>query len=93
MLSPNVPHSSADPRITVENRLEPGRYRVRLVVLDEARNASAPSDLIVEVKQRVITPVDPDIRVRPDIFTRPEILTRPIDPGIFRPVRPRRPGG
>lgn len=109
MLAVNQPHSTADPRITVENKLEPGKYRFRLVVLDEAKNASVPADIIVEVRPKVIDPI-PDPRVRPDFVFRPEILTRPIaepvvnpvikpvvspgiNPGIIRPGRITRPGG
>ncbi len=95
VLKVNVPHVSREPAIRVENRLEPGRYRFRLVVVDDAENASQPADLVVEVAPRVIDPIDPrpldpriirnpDLRVRP--IERPPIDTRPIEP---RPIEPR----
>ena len=109
MLAVNQPHSTTDPKIMVENKLEPGKYRFRLVVFDEAKNESVPADIVVEVRPKLIDPI-PDPRVRPDFVFRPEILTRPvaepvigpvikpvvspgIDPGIFRPGRFTRPGG
>lgn len=108
MLAVNQPHSSAEPQIAVDNKLEPGKYRFRLVVLDQAKNESVPADIIVEVRPKLIDPI-PDPRVRPDFVFRPEILTRPVaepvvgpvikpvqpvlNPGIVRPGRFTRPGG
>ncbi|NJD11915.1 MAG: hypothetical protein FIB01_16220 [Gemmatimonadetes bacterium] len=37
------------PTLAVENRLEPGAYRFRLVVIDDEGNASAPAELVVRV--------------------------------------------
>jgi hypothetical protein len=83
-LTTNVPHSSAEPRIVVDNKLEPGKYRFRLVVLDEAKNASLPSEIVIEVQPRQFRPIDPDILVRPDIFIRPDVITQPTGP-VIRP--------
>lgn len=92
MLAPNVPHSGADPRIVVENKLEPGKYRFRLVVLDEAKNASLPADIVVEVRPRAFRPIDPEILTRPDIFVRPDVITQPagpvIRPDVIKPAGP-----
>jgi hypothetical protein len=98
LLAINQPHSTADPQIVVENKLEPGKYRFRLVVLDEAQNASVPADIIIQVMPKIIDPIIPDIRIRPDRILRPDVITRPvvepvIDPGILRPGRFTRPGG
>jgi hypothetical protein len=93
MLTANIAHRSKVPLIAVENQLEPGKYRLRLVVVDDSDNASLPSDIILEVAPRRVIPVEPDILVRPDIFIRPDVITRPtgpvINPEIFtRPTTP-----
>ena len=98
VLAINQPLSTTEPLLVVENKLEPGKYRFRLVVLDEAKNESVPADIVITVNPKVIDPVIPDIRVRPDRILRPDVITRPvvepvINPGILRPGRFTRPGG
>ena len=44
------PVRTAEPQLLVENELEPGSYRFRLVVVDDSGNESAPNDLIVQVR-------------------------------------------
>lgn len=98
MLAINQPHRTADPQIMVENKLDPGKYRFRLVVVDQAKNESAPADLVVTVNPKVTGPIVDDIRIRPDLVLRPDVIRRPVaepvvNPAILRPGRITRPGG
>ena len=43
------PLRSKLPTLLVENKLEPGEYVFRLVVIDDEANASVPADLVVTV--------------------------------------------
>jgi hypothetical protein len=81
---------SRNPVVSVDP-LPPGRWRFRLVVVDNDRNESAPTDLTVEVLPRgfVPTPFNPRLRlpIRPNTGAegiRPDISNR------IRPVRPIR---
>lgn len=65
------------PTVLVENRLEPGAWRFRLTVVDDAGNESAPAELVVQIVRpgTPVRPIDPPLR--------------PIDPNVLRdPVRP-----
>lgn len=42
------------PRLEITNDLPAGRYRFRLVVVDEAGNASEPDELTVTVREPVV---------------------------------------
>jgi hypothetical protein len=81
------------PTIEVAVGLKPGRYRFQLVVVDDEGNASAPSELDVEIVAPVVTPpvLDPPVVLRPPIDLSPI----PVRPPIFRPpfpvVRPPNP--
>jgi len=44
------PLAQAEPTLTVENALRPGRHRFRLVVTDKAGNDSAPDEIVVLVR-------------------------------------------
>jgi len=46
---PGKPVRSREPKVSVDTILEPGTYRFRLVVIDDEKNASAPSELLVQV--------------------------------------------
>lgn len=61
------PVRTAEPQLLVENELEPGSYRFRLVVIDDSGNESVPNDLIVQV--RPVRVLDPD-RLRDRITER-----------------------
>ena len=55
--TPGKPVRSSEPAVRVDTLLASGRYRFRLVVLDNDRNASAPAELIVSiVKDAVVAP-------------------------------------
>lgn len=71
---------SRQPRVLVENRLDPGVYRFRLTVVGANGVESDPADLVVTVRGRR--------PLRPDPILRPDVITRPIP--IFRPGRPIR---
>lgn len=91
VLTPGKPIEQAGPRLLIENRLKPGRYRFQLVVTDTAGLESAPAELVVTVNEPAPAPTPPirdPIRpvLRPDIV---EPVIRPLNPRIVRP--PRRP--
>ncbi len=67
---PNQPIVMHEPVITVDAGLAPGRYRFRLVVVDDEGNASAPDEVVVEI---VRVPI-----VRPDPILRPPVLRPPF---------------
>jgi hypothetical protein len=54
-LSPGVPVTQTSPELLVENSLDPGRYRFRLVVIDDGE-ASDPAELIVTVQSPAPAP-------------------------------------
>jgi hypothetical protein len=91
VLSPNKAVRSAKPQILVENPLEPGRYHFQLIVVDDANNASAPAELVVQVVRRTIGPIDLGGLARPDRIGRP--ILNPRNPSIIIPGRITRPGG
>lgn len=66
VLVPGRAVRSREPRLLVENRLEPGTYVFRLTVLDAGRNESAPVELTVRVQRGVIGPgiVEPEAPVK-----------------------------
>jgi hypothetical protein len=78
---------SRTPTLLVENRLAPGSYRFRLVVIDNERNPSAPVELLVKVvsRQQSILPTSPLSglselsRVLPETRTRTPTLVSPGD--------------
>ena len=79
VLVPGQVFRSRDPKLPVENALEPGSYRFRLVVVDDEQNRSLPTDLLVQVV-RTLQPVSPvgDATLR---------VIRPVSP-LTAPVRP-----
>lgn len=99
VLAPNVPHETDLGFVDVGNRLEPGKYRFRLTVFDEAKNESAPAFIIVTVNEARPDPrPDPRPGPRPDprVVIDPRIVLNPGIGEVVRPVRPvfpRRPGG
>jgi hypothetical protein len=78
---------SKTPTLLVENRLAPGSYRFRLVVIDNDRNPSAPVELLVKVVSRQLPtlPISPlsgpteHSRVLPTTLTRTPTLVSPGD--------------
>ena len=48
---PGKPVRSLEPMIRVDNIREPGTYRFRLVVIDDERNVSEPSELLVHIAE------------------------------------------
>jgi hypothetical protein len=91
-LTPNKPHRSATAEIVVENQLTPGRYLMRLVVVDDSRNESEPAELVVTVRERGVAPPPsrPFRPFNPDVVLRPDPVIRPIIPTPRRPGRPIR---
>ena len=79
------------PTITVENHLDPGAYRFRLVVIDNDHNPSAPTELIVRIVQTAPPPVTPTT-LPPHITIIPPVVvphpTPPIGPGPVGPIKP-----
>lgn len=61
VFTPNRPIETREPLIKVEpDNLPPGRYRFRLVVVDDDGNASAPDEVTVTItRRRVDGPRDP----------------------------------
>lgn len=78
-LTPGTPITVAEPRLLVENKFRPGRYRFRLVVFDESGLESAPDEIIVSVQERRTDPPGPVVRVPIDVrvLTDPPIIRRP----------------
>lgn len=83
VLVPGQVFRSRDPKLPVENALEPGSYRFRLVVVDDEQNRSLPTDLVVQVV-RTVQPVSPvgDATLRVIRPVSPLTAPRPA------PVRP-----
>jgi len=52
VFTPNQPVVTRESSVVVENRLEPGRHRFRLVVVDDDGNESAPDEVVVVVLGR-----------------------------------------
>ena len=71
---------SREPRVLVENQLDPGEYRFRLTIVGTDGAESEPADLLVTVRGR--RPLGPGPILRPDVIARPF--------PIFRPGRPIR---
>lgn len=99
-LVPGEEFVSREPLLPIENELPPGASVFRLVVVDDDGNHSAPQDLTVNVRRRIVRPprgggefepLDPrDPRVVLDPRGRPRVVTepRPLDPRVII----RRPG-
>ena len=85
VLALNQPVTQRDPLLQVENRLGPGRYRFRLVVIDTAGLESASADLILTVEAPPPPPSPPRGPFRP---INPDLLERVIRGGIRIPRRP-----
>jgi hypothetical protein len=49
VFTPDRPLATRESVVVVENRLLPGRYRFRLVVVDDDGNESAPDERVVVV--------------------------------------------
>jgi len=79
VLKPGVPVTLDQPDLLVENKLSPGRYRFRLVAIDNAGLESDPTDIVVTIEAPAPEPVKPG----PGRVIRPEVLTRPV---IVEPV-------
>ena len=89
---------SRDPTLMVENKLEPGAWIFRLVVVDNEGNESAPQDLTVSVGRVVVSPPPPPITrpIDPRLVTDPRVVTPvappppPVSPTTpVRPIDPR----
>lgn len=85
-LQPGTPVTLDQPRLLVENKLTPGRYRFQLVVLDDSGLESDPAELIVSVHDVAVPPREPGPVFRPDMVDRVRLR-----PGIADRIRIRRP--
>jgi len=81
VLVPGQVFRSRAPMLPVENALEPGSYRFRLVVVDNEQNRSLPTDLVVRVV-RTLQPVAPvgDATLRAIRPVSPLTTQRPTPP-------------
>lgn len=82
-LTPGKPITVREPQLLIENKLRPGRYRFRLVVLDDSGLESDPAEMIVSV-QDVVRPTDPTVR-REDILDRVGRIELDVVRGPRRP--------
>jgi len=74
---------SPDPLLRVDNRLAPGTWRFRLVVIDNDGVESAPAELLVRVQQVVVPPApttDPPrtVRIPPDVVRETVTVREPV---------------
>jgi hypothetical protein len=86
MLAFNQPFRSREPRILVENKLAVGTHRFRLTVIDNDKNESAPTEIVVTIRKtglfdRFDTILSDTVR---DIRTVVRDVERPVRP-IRRP--------
>ena len=87
MLAPGQPFTTGDPRLLVENRLKPGRYRFQLVVIDDGGLESDPAELIVSIME-IAQP--PQRQPGPGRVFRPDLEERVrIPPGFAERIRRR----
>jgi hypothetical protein len=98
--TPGKPVRSSEPSVRVDTLLASGRYRFRLVVLDNDRNASAPAELIVSIVRdagavpptTLTTPVIPTTLVMPTVPVTPSLSVAPRgEPARKKRRAPRRP--
>jgi len=97
--TPGKPVRSSEPSVRVDTLLASGRYRFRLVVLDNDRNASAPAELIVSIvrdagaapRTTPATPVIPTTLVTPTVPVTPSMSVAPKDQPARKRRAPRRP--
>ncbi len=97
--TPGKPVRSSEPSVRVDTLLASGRYRFRLVVLDNDRNASAPAELIVSIvkdagaapRTTPTTPVIPTTLVTPTVPVTPSMSVAPKDQPARKRRAPRRP--
>ena len=80
VLTPGKPMTLREPQLLVENKLRPGRYRFRLVVVDDGGLESDPAEMIVSVED-VVRPIEPPI-IRGDILDRVR-----LQPDVIRVLR------
>ncbi len=97
--TPGKPVRSSEPSVRVDTLLASGRYRFRLIVLDNDRNASAPAELIVSIVKDAgaappttpTTPVIPTTLVMPTVPVTPSLSVAPKDEPTRKRRAPRRP--
>jgi hypothetical protein len=95
VLAPNQELRSRAPSLTVENDLAPGRWRFRLVVVDDDGVESKPAELIVTVRAPPSPPPRPGPTPTPggprpqDAVIR-ERVVRPVDERVRRVILPPR---
>jgi hypothetical protein len=100
--TPGKPVRSSEPSVRVDTLLASGRYRFRLVVLDNDRNASAPAELIVSIVKDAVasppitrttptTPVIPTTLVTPTVPVTPSMSVAPKGEPARKRRAPRRP--
>ena len=97
--TPGKPVRSSEPSVRVDTLLASGRYRFRLVVLDNDRNASAPAELIVSIvkdagaapRTTPTTPIIPTTLVMPTVPVTLSMSVAPKDEPARKRRAPRRP--
>lgn len=100
VLTPDVPLTVSAPSLLVENKLAPGKYRFRLVVIDDQGLSSEPTELTVSILEASPppprdTPVGPGPilsrgTVSPTLTPAPAPI-RPAGTAPTPPIRPIRP--
>jgi len=96
-LSPGKTFSTDQPRLLIENALDPGRHLFRLTVVDDSGNESLPVDLVVSVAKDVVvsppvtpTPTVPPTRVSIDptiLQAATTIRTATVQPTVATTVK------
>jgi len=79
-------HRTTKPELVVSNKLKAGKYRLRLVVVDDSGNQSQPTELEITVKaarRRNTADV-----IREGVVVNPAIRNRVVADGIRRRVKP-----
>jgi hypothetical protein len=91
----NQPFETDQPAVDVDPGLPPGPYRFQLVVVDQAGRRSKPTEVVVTIAERTVTPpvvVDP--RIVAPATPIPGRIASPLvapTPPVTPRRRPRRP--
>jgi hypothetical protein len=94
VLTPDVPMTVTTPRLLVENKLAPGKYRFRLVVIDDQGLPSEPTELTVSILEASPPPPrDTPIGTGTPGGTVSPTPAPASTPSVRTPTAPTPPGG